>query len=93
MPVGEVITETIGDLEVAGRQITYPLPPSELRELKYMYDFHIKKKDCRWIYVDSCNTIRRWGKHKEATEAGGGRWRVVESATAKIIEEGGDQDV
>ena len=91
--VGDVLNETIGDLEVLGRQITYPLSSSELKKLTYMYDFHIKKKDHCWIYVDSCNTIRRWSKHKKTTESGGGRWRIVESATAKVIEEGGDEDV
>ena len=93
MAIGDIIDETVGDLEVAGRDITYPLSPDELAGITHKYDFHIKKKDHRWMYVDSWGTLKKWGGHKKATEDGGGRWRIVDSAKAEIVEEGGDQDV
>jgi hypothetical protein len=93
MPVGDILNEVVGDLEESGRLIRYPLSDANLKSLRFMFDFHIKKQDCRWVYVDSSNTTRRWGRHKTATENGGGRWRIIESATAKIVEEGGNLDV
>ena len=93
MAVGDKLDETVGDLEIPGRSITYPLSPSLLKHNKFKYDFHVKKEGYRWVYVDSTNEIRRWYNHKRATEENGGRWRVVESATAEVVEEGGNEKV
>jgi hypothetical protein len=94
MPKGDILNETVGDLEIPGRDIIYPLDASKLKTLTYKYDFHIKKKDSSlWVYVDSCDTLRRWKNHKKATVEGGGRWRIIESKTATVIQEGGNEDV
>jgi len=92
MPIGDILDTTVGDLEIPGKDIKYPLSPAMLKDIKFLYDLHVKKKGCRWVYVDSTNTISRWKKHKDTVESKGGGWRIVESATAKIVEEGGNSD-
>ena len=89
MAIGDILDETVGDLEDAWNKITYPLSKKLLKVSKFKYDFHIKKKGHIWLYVDSTDHPHKWKNHKKATEEGGGRWRIVESATAKIIDEGG----
>ena len=82
----KALHETVGDLTTPGRSIIYPLSDEQKLKLKYMYDFHIKKPGSRWVYVDSCNSIREWGKQKDMALQTGGQWRIVEAATCKVVD-------
>jgi hypothetical protein len=84
--LGEILDETVGDMERLGHRITYPLSATLLKKATFKYDFHIQRND-RWYYVDSCDTPARWKKHKAATKKGGGQWRIIESKTAEVIAE------
>lgn len=90
MAIGDKINETVGDLENYGVGIKYPLSQELLDTLSFDYDFHILKKGNAWMYVDSSNNPKDpgWRGHKKATKEGGGDWRIVESKTATIVDEG-----
>lgn len=90
MAVGDTLAEKVADL-YGNPMIIYPLSPEILAKCKWRYDFHIKKPKSIWVYVDSSNKVnsRTWKKHKDVTEEHGGRWRVVDTRTSKVVAEGG----
>jgi hypothetical protein len=77
----------VRDMEDYSVVIEYPNSTGRLK-----FDFHICRGDSKqWVYVDSSDKWddKRWAGHKKATTDGGGKWRIVERATAIIKAQSG----
>lgn len=77
-----VVKDIVRDMDNYSTVIAYPNSTGKLK-----FDFHIRRGDSeQWVYVDSSDKWddKRWKGHKKVTTDGGGKWRIVERATAVI---------
>ncbi len=63
-----------------GNEIPYPLKDS-----KFKFDFHFRKPNGTWRYLNSCDDINKFKDQIRTTISNGGEFQIINPITMEII--------